>query len=324
MQVPMKGTLGAGLAVLLSSSLAVGQTLVSDAPAEEPGPKEEQAPKEKSAENEEPIPSSPLRPKADAPVGAPPAGAATGGSQDSRPPPSEPTEPAPPAPSATDAAPIGEGSASQAPRVTEEPKETVTEVRVIGSKPDGMRRLPGSGTLVTEREIQRAEPYDVAEMLRRVPGVQARQDFGAGMRLDISIRGLEAGRSRRVLILEDGVPQGNNPYGEPDLYAQPAIERMRGMEVVKGSGSILFGPQTTGGVINFLTKIPPPHRRTLVDVEGGDRNYVRGIASYGDTFGSARYITQASYKQGSGIRERPFIRRTPLPSSPWIPRLKGN
>ena len=69
-------------------------------------------------------------------------------------------------------------------------------------------------------------PLDLAEMLRRVPGVQARQEYGGGGRLDISIRGLDAGRSRRILMLEDGIPISINPYSEPDMYYAPPVERM--------------------------------------------------------------------------------------------------
>jgi Fe(3+) dicitrate transport protein len=180
------------------------------------------------------------------------------------------------------------------------------EVRVIGSKPDSLQKTPGSGTVVTGREIERAQPADNAEILRHVPGVVARQELGGGSRLDISIRGLDAGRSRRVLILEDGMPLSLNPYSEPDMYYGPAVERFRGIEVVKGSGNILFGPQTLAGTINFLT-IAPPDKRTLVaDVEGGSYRYLRGLARYGDSIGGARYVVQVLHRRGDGFRDQPF------------------
>jgi Fe(3+) dicitrate transport protein len=96
------------------------------------------------------------------------------------------------------------------------PKDETAEVRVIGSTPDALQKVPGSGNVVSSEDIRKAQPLDVGEMLRRVPGVQARQEYGGGLRLDISIRGNEGGRSRRVLVLEDGVPVALNPYAEPD------------------------------------------------------------------------------------------------------------
>ncbi|MEO6420318.1 MAG: TonB-dependent receptor plug domain-containing protein, partial [Polyangiaceae bacterium] len=185
-------------------------------------------------------------------------------------------------------------------------KSEPLEVRVIGGKPDSLQRVPGSGTMITRQEIERAQPTDVAEMLRRVPGVQAREEYGGGQRLDISIRGLEGGRSRRVLVLEDGIPVALNPYAEPDMYYAPPVERMRGIEVVKGSGNILFGPQTIGGVVNFLTLAPTGDQTAAVDAEGGSLGYFRGLAKYGDSYGGVRYVVQAFHKRGDGFREESF------------------
>jgi Fe(3+) dicitrate transport protein len=186
------------------------------------------------------------------------------------------------------------------------PRPEPVEVRVIGSKPDSLQRIPGSGTVITQKEIQRANPQDVGEMLRRVPGLEVRQENGGGLRMDVGIHGLDPGRSRHVLILEDGVPVSLNPYAEPDMYYGPPIERMRGIEVVKGSGSILFGPQTIGGVINFLTLTPEDRQHAVVDAEGGTLGYMRGLASYNDTFGGARYVIQAFHKRGDGFRSEAF------------------
>lgn len=195
-----------------------------------------------------------------------------------------------------------------APPAPPEPpqKPEPLEVRVIGGKPDSLQRIPGSGTMVTRQEIERAQPTDVAEMLRRVPGVQAREEYGGGQRLDISIRGLEGGRSRRVLVLEDGIPVALNPYAEPDMYYAPPVERMRGIEVVKGSGNILFGPQTIGGVVNFLTLAPTGDQTAAVDAEGGSLGYFRGLAKYGDSYGGVRYVVQAFHKRGDGFRQESF------------------
>ncbi len=186
------------------------------------------------------------------------------------------------------------------------PARDPLEVRIIGSKSDSLQKIPGSGTLITSKEINDAQPYDTAEMLNRIPGITARQEQESGARLDIGVRGLDPGRSRNLLILEDGIPMSLNPYAEPDLYIAPQIERMRGIEVVKGSGSILFGPSTIGGVINFLTLAPPAKETVALQADYGTFNYKRILGQYGNTFGSARYIIQANYKAGDGFEALPF------------------
>jgi Fe(3+) dicitrate transport protein len=185
-------------------------------------------------------------------------------------------------------------------------EESPIEVQVIGERADALQKVPGSGTVIRSKEIDRAEPDDVAEVLRRVPGVTARQDPGAGGRLDIGLRGLDPGRSRRVLVLEDGVPVAINPYAEPDLYYAPPIERVRGIEVVKGSGNILFGPQTIGGVINFVTLFPPDHRIATTQIRAGERGYFQALGRYGDSFGSARFVGQLLFERSDGFREEDY------------------
>jgi Fe(3+) dicitrate transport protein len=202
---------------------------------------------------------------------------------------------------------VSRAALADEPRVAAEPEKEApkesapVEIRVIGDRDDALQKVPGSGALVTNKEIQRAAPADVSEILRRVPGVQATQMEGGGLRIDIGVRGLDATRGRRVLMLEDGVPLSANPYSEPDLYFAPSIERVRGVEVVKGSGNILFGPQTIGGVINFLTVLPPNERLAMISGDVGTYGYGRALGRYGDSFGHARYVVQALHKQGDGF-----------------------
>lgn len=187
-------------------------------------------------------------------------------------------------------------------------QDTEHDVRIVGNKADSLQKVPGSGTVITEEQLKRQQPVDTAEVLRRIPGVQVRQEFSGGSRIDISIRGLESGRSRRVLMLEDGIPIALNPYSEPDLNHAPVIENYRAIEVVKGSGNILFGPQTLAGTINFVTINPPDHQTVVADADYGSYNYFRGLARYGDTLmnGDVRYVVQVLDRHGDGFRDQPF------------------
>lgn len=216
--------------------------------------------------------------------------------------PPQPAEEAPPEPTLPSAPSVPAGAAVDARAA----KEDVAEVRVIGDKADSLPKVPGSGTVVSRKEIERAQAVETAELLRRVPGIQAREDFGGGGRLDIGVRGLDAGRSRRVLLLEDGMPMALNPYTEPDMYFAPPIERYRSIEVVKGGGNILFGPQTLAGTINFVTLAPPEKRTLTLDADAGTYGYARGLVRYGDAVGDTRYVVQALHRRGDGYRDLPF------------------
>ncbi len=138
----------------------------------------------------------------------------------------------------------------------------VAGLTVLGEGGGGLARLPGSGAVIGAEVLGAMRPLSSTEVLRGVAGVHIQDEEGMGLRANIGIRGIDPDRSRSVLVLEDGIPVALNPYGEPEMYYTPPVDRMDRIEVVKGSGSILHGPQTVGGIINFVT--PEPGRLTGV------------------------------------------------------------
>lgn len=178
-----------------------------------------------------------------------------------------------------------------------------TQVDVVGQEDATLRVIPGAVEAVSREELRATHAIDANQALRRVPGLVVREDSGpVGTRLNIGVRGLNPDRSRQVLVLEDGVPLALAPYGEPEMYYSPPIERMDRIEVVKGSGSILFGPQTIGGVINFVTPDPPSTPRGTLDLSTGQYGLLVGQGSFGTTLGRTGVFVSAMRKQGDGMR----------------------
>ncbi len=185
-------------------------------------------------------------------------------------------------------------------------KHYETSIEVVARADDLRTEIPGSMHLIFEEELAISKPLDANEVLRRAPGVTVREDSGPmAMRLNVGIRGLNPDRSRKVLMLEDGIPIALAPYGEPEMYYSPPIERMRRVEILKGSGQIAHGPQTVGGVVNFVTPDPPSKLHGDFDIEGGQRGLFIGNGSLG---GSNRdqsigWIANYLHKQGDGWRD---------------------
>jgi len=61
--------------------------------------------------------------------------------------------------------------------------------------------------------------------------------------------------SFNVMILRDGVPIQADIYGYPAAYYQPPAAQTEKLELTRGGGALLYGPQP-GAVINFLTRQP--------------------------------------------------------------------
>ena len=172
-------------------------------------------------------------------------------------------------------------------RVAEAPVEIVG-VEVVGSRADALSRLPGSAAVVSASELHALQPVSANEALRTLPGVHVQDEEGVGLRANVGIRGLDPDRSRTLLVLEDGVPVALAPYGEPEMYYSPPIDRMNRVELVKGSGSILFGPQTIGGVLNYVTADAPSTATGSIALRGGEGRSRMIMANYGGSWSGVR------------------------------------
>jgi Fe(3+) dicitrate transport protein len=182
------------------------------------------------------------------------------------------------------------------------PVHRIPELTVVGDSRAALHRVPGSAAVLTRTDIRDMVRISGNEVLRTVPGVHVVEEEGAGMRANIGIRGLDPGRSRTVLILEDGVPVALAPYGEPEMYYTPPVDRMERIEVVKGSGSILFGPQTIGGVINYVTPAPPANPQASVELRAGNGGLGHLDARYGGRWGGVGAHVGVLHKRAADLR----------------------
>ena len=79
---------------------------------------------------------------------------------------------------------------------------------------------------------------NIEQVLARVPGVYSRAEDGYGLRPNIGLRGANSDRSSKVVLMEDGVPLAPAPYAAPAAYYFPMTQRMVGIEVYKGRGTL--------------------------------------------------------------------------------------
>lgn len=171
-------------------------------------------------------------------------------------------------------------------------------VDVIGSA-ENIPNIAGAGYILDKDELENSHVLTVNEALRKVPGVHARDEEGFGLRPNIGIRGLNPTRSTKVTLLEDGIPLAYAPYGDNASYYHPQIDRYERIEVLKGAGSMLYGPQTIGGVINYITPTPPQRFGGYVQGAVGSREYFNGKIN----IGGKGLLFDYSRKQGDGARD---------------------
>jgi Fe(3+) dicitrate transport protein len=179
---------------------------------------------------------------------------------------------------------------------------SMPQVEVLGKRDNGLfKDVPGSVTVISPKEIQSIAPVNTSDVLRKVAGLNIVDEDGASLRLNIGVRGLNPIRSSKVLVLEDGIPVTLNPYGEPQMYFSPLMDKMQEVEVLKGSGQLLFGPQTIGGVVNFITANPTAKPTTRVKASGGRGGFFSGYTSHSNTIGNVGYIVTYNHKRADNL-----------------------
>lgn len=188
-----------------------------------------------------------------------------------------------------------------------QPQDSVTlhfdfpQLDVVGVKERLTNKIPGSASLINNEIMLTFQPLSGNEIIRTMTGVNVVDEEGTGLRLNLGVRGLDPDRSRTLLVLEDGVPVALAPYGEPEMYYTPAIERMTGLELLKGSGSILWGPQTIGGVLNYKTVDPPVESSSYINLRSGQGGFFSLYGSYGTQFDGTGIQVGVLHKQADRI-----------------------
>ncbi|WP_239502689.1 TonB-dependent receptor [Vibrio astriarenae] len=169
----------------------------------------------------------------------------------------------------------------------QEPTETI--VVTASRSQQALSEVPRSVTVIDQEEISSAlrqsrSINDVLSML--VPGM------GTSVHGNLSSKGQNNIRGRRVLLLIDGVAQNNSflDFGQELSSIDPQnVERI---EVIRG-GSAVYGLGAQGGIINVITKMP----------QAGETQYRTKVGTSFQEFGSDS-LTWNVYQEAQGGNEK--------------------
>ena len=116
-----------------------------------------------------------------------------------------------------------------------------------------VQALPLGVSVVTADEIRASGAATVNEALMRILGVPGRQDFYGGGEYNLDLRGFGGTADNNQLVIVDGLRMSEADLGGTRLAGIP-IESVGRIEVLRGSGAVLYGEGATGGVIVITTK----------------------------------------------------------------------
>jgi iron complex outermembrane receptor protein len=156
--------------------------------------------------------------------------------------------------------------------------------------------------VITGEDIQRSGATSIPEALRMAPGVEvARIDAN---KWSVGIRGFGSRLTRSVLVLIDGrtvfTPLFDGTYWEVQDTMMEDIDRI---EVIRGPGGTIWGPNAVNGVINIITKSSTLTQGMLVSAGGG--NEEQGFLNFRYGGGNGRDLTYRIY--GKSFTRAPAV-----------------
>ena len=135
---------------------------------------------------------------------------------------------------------------------TEEPAVVVTATRF----PESRLEAPIGMTVITAQQIAESTAKTLPELLSQEAGIVTRDNTGSPD-WQIDMRGFGITGDQNTLVLLDGQRLNENELVSVRWSAIP-IESIERIEILRGSGSVLYGGGATGGTINIITKAPQP------------------------------------------------------------------
>lgn len=166
------------------------------------------------------------------------------------------------------------------------------QVMVVG-KSDKTDKITTTD-VVTFEDIRMQGAQTVAQALELVPGVDIQT--GNKGQASLKLRGFD---QRDVKVLIDGVPAHVSYDGSLDLSQIP-VDAISEINVVKGASSVLYGPNTMGGVINIITKRGGAEPYTHLTTSFGENNTQNYVLNHGGSKGKFNYWITASQRESDG------------------------
>jgi len=168
-------------------------------------------------------------------------------------------------------------------------------------------RIPASVSVITAEDLFASGKTTVVEALESVAGVSFRSTSGNASKAEVSMGGFGENAHGRVLVLLDG-----RRLNRPDMaginWLQVPLESVERVEVVRGSGSVLYGDHAVGGVINIITKKGAGELAVSASALGGSYGLNQERAGVEGAAGRLSFYADAEHTSAEGYRERSAYR----------------
>ena len=158
-------------------------------------------------------------------------------------------------------------------------------------------KSPSAVFTLTHSDIKRSGATSIPEVLRLVPGIQVAQIDSS--KWAITARGFNRQFSKKLLVMIDGRSIYNNLFSGVYWDARDVLlEDVDRIEVIRGSGSTIWGSNAVNGVINIITKEAVYTKGAMANIAIGNE----------EKFASYRYGGKQKRKDNNNLYYRLYVK----------------
>ncbi|MFH1777294.1 MAG: TonB-dependent receptor [Candidatus Omnitrophota bacterium] len=157
----------------------------------------------------------------------------------------------------------------------------IPTVITAAKREQAITEAPAAMTVITAEDIKQSGATLLGEVLRMVPGVHMGYATAGNMEVG-GIRGFNIMPPRKAILLIDGIPWVYEVTTMPMFnYLPIALEEIERIEILRGPGSSLYGPDAMFGIVNLITKKPNDTQGSMLSLTGGELETRIGTYLYG-------------------------------------------
>ncbi len=177
------------------------------------------------------------------------------------------------------------------------------EVVVTGSRfADTLASVPANITVIHRQDIENSTAENIPDLLRTQASVQVTDISGNRRNFRVDIRGFGETSQSNTLVLVDGRRINQADLSGTDWALIP-LDRVERIELIRGGrGSVLYGDNASGGVVNIITKTGD-ETKIGGRLVAGSYDTFKGGLSYSGSNEKLSWSLSGNYLTSSGYRD---------------------
>jgi Fe(3+) dicitrate transport protein len=143
------------------------------------------------------------------------------------------------------------------------------------------------------------------QVLAKVPGIHIWESDPSGIQIGIAARGLSPNRSWEFNVRQNGYDIAADPFGYPEAYYNPQLQAVQRIEIVRGQGSLQYGPQF-GGLVNYILRNGSEiNKKFEIETQQtiGSNGLFNSYNAVGGKTKKVNYYSFFDHRNGNGWRE---------------------